>query len=434
MEQLIEWFELTGIGEDAALLAARLTGIAVVLLLAWLANLVAKRIILRIVDNVISKSRQNWLKVLQEKRVLSRFSHVAPAIVIYWLAPVALQDWETVTSAAHLAVRLYLVVIFLMVIDAGLNAVVAGYERYSRGSLPIKGFVQAIKLVVFLLGAILIVSIAVGQELLVLLSGFGALTAVLMLIFRDPILGLVAGVQLSANDMVKKGDWIEMPQQGADGDVIDVSLTTVKVQNWDRTITNIPSYSLISDSFRNWRGMQQAGGRRMKRSLLIDLRSIRFVDRELLDRLRTVRLLEAYLDSKLKEIDDYNRERRVSDEDLINGRHLTNIGCFRAYCAEYLRNHPRVHQEMIQISRQLDPTPHGLPLEVYAFARETAWVNYEGIQSDIFDHLFAVLPFFGLRLFQQPSGADLDTLAQSLAARNSPPPDTPDPRAEPTDP
>ncbi len=420
MEQLIQWFERTGIGDDGALIAARLTGILALLLLAWLANLIAKRIILRVADGIINKSRVNWLKILQEKKVFSRFSHVAPAIVLYFLTPIALREWDAVIDITHVAVRIYLIVIFIVVIDGALNAVVAGYERFSGGTLPIKGFVQAIKLIVFLLGGVFIVSTLMGQELLVLFSGLGALTAILMLIFRDPILGLVAGVQLSANDMVKKGDWIEMEKQGADGDVIDVSLTTVKVQNWDRTITNIPSYSLISDSFRNWRGMKEAGGRRMKRSLYLDLSCIRFVDRELMERLRNIRLLQSYLEGKCREIDEYNREHQIDDKDLINGRRLTNIGCFRIYCAEYLRNHPRVHQEMIQISRQLDPTPQGLPLEIYAFAKEIAWVDYEAIQSDIFDHLFSILPYFDLRLFQQPGGADIDKLSQALTPKNPP--------------
>ncbi len=415
METLIKlWHEQAGLTEAAAMIAARITGAVLVLLLSWLANLIAKKIILRIVDGVIEKSRINWLKILQEKRVFVRFSHVAPAVVIYYLLPQVFQDWARVIDIGQLAARIYLISVFIIVIDAALNAVTAGYERYSRGTLPIKGFVQATKLVVFLIGGILVVSTLMGQDLVVLLSGLGALTAVLMLIFRDPILGLVAGVQLSANDMVRKGDWIEMPNQGADGSVIDVSLTTVKVQNWDRTITNIPAYTLISDAFLNWRGMQESGGRRMMRSLHLDLRSIRFVDAELLERLKKIRLLEPYLREKVEAIETYNRERKIDDDDLINGRRLTNIGCFRAYCAEYLRNHPKVHQEMTQISRQLHPTPQGLPLEIYAFARDINWVNFEGIQSDIFDHLFSVLPYFDLRLFQQPAGTDLESLAQSL--------------------
>ena len=420
MEILLDWWrDQAGLSEQGALVAARISGIILVVFLSWLANLVAKKLILRLVDSVIGKSRINWLKVMQEKRVFARFSHIAPAVVIYYLAPEVLFDWEAGVHAAYLATRLYLIVVFIMVIDATLNSVTAGYERFSHGTLPIKGFVQAIKLIVFLIGGVLVVSTLMGQDLLVLFSGLGAMTAVLMLIFRDPIMGLVAGVQLSANDMVRKGDWIEMPQQGADGDVIDVSLTTVKVQNWDRTITSIPAYSLISDSFRNWRGMQLAGGRRMKRSIYLDLRSIRFVDRELLDRLKKIRLLENYLEAKLKEINAYNEERKIAEDDLINGRRLTNVGCFRAYCAEYLRNHPKVHQELIQISRQLDPTPQGLPMEIYAFANETAWVKYEGIQSDIFDHLYSILPCFDLRLFQQPSGIDLQNLGAAMGKQDT---------------
>jgi miniconductance mechanosensitive channel len=243
----------------------------------------------------------------------------------------------------------------------------------------------------------------------VFFSGLGAVTAILLLIFKDAILGLVAGFQLSVNNMVMVGDWIEMPCRGADGDVIDVSLTTVKVQNWDKTITTIPTYSLISDSFKNWRGMSESGGRRIKRSLNIDLRTIQFADESLLNRFKGIRILGPYLEQKLSDIQQHNDDVGDDLSELINGRRLTNVGTFRAYCLAYLRNHPKIHtSHMTLLVRQLAPSEKGLPIELYAFANDIAWANYEDIQGDIFDHLLSILPEFQLSAFQEPSGADVE--------------------------
>lgn len=242
------------------------------------------------------------------------------------------------------------------------------------------------------------------------MSLLGGLTAVLLLVFKDMILGLVAGIQLSSNNMIARGDWIEMPNYGADGDVIDITLTTVMVQNWDKTITTIPTYALISDSFKNWKGMQESGGRRIKRAVNIDINSIRFVDDELLSKLRKVELLKDYLQDKLQEIDKYNQEHAVDTSLLINGRKITNIGTFRAYLIAYLRRHPLINKEMTFLVRQLRPTECGLPIEVYVFSNDKVWANYEAIQADIFDHIFAVVPEFGLRVFQNPTGSDFQFL------------------------
>ena len=247
-----------------------------------------------------------------------------------------------------------------------------------------------------------------------ILTGLGAMTAVLILVFKDSILGFVASMQLSMNDMVRIGDWIEMPKFGADGDVIDVTLHTVKVQNWDKTITTIPSYALISDSFKNWRGMSESGGRRIKRAVNIDVNSIRFCDEAMLHRFEKNNLLKGYLQTKQSELTEYNTKHGNDPQDLINARHLTNVGTFRAYMVEYLKNHPNIHQNMTFLVRQLPPGEHGLPIELYVFSNDQDWVNYEGIQSDIFDHLLAIAPQFGLRIFQRPSGADLEALARKV--------------------
>lgn len=416
---MVEWIEFlksNGMDERLADPVVWLAGVLVLALLAWLTNLLAKKVILRVVHVLIARSEFVWFKILQEEKVFSSLSHVAPAIVIQRFAPMLFERWPEIIAGAKIGVNIYLIIVALLVVGAVLNSVVNGYERREKSQgIPVKGFVQAIKLVIYLFGMILIVATFLGKEPLYLLSGLGALTAVMMLVFKDAILGFVAGIQLSANDMVRKGDWIEMPKQQADGDVIDVSLTTVKVQNWDKTITMIPSYMLISDSFRNWRGMQRSGGRRIKRSLLIDTRSVRFVDRELLDRAKKFNLLRPYLEKVLAEIQQHNLDGKLEVDDLLNGRHLTNLGIFRAYGAAYLRNHPKIHQGHTQIVRQTAPNEHGIPMEFYCFTNDIGWVAYEAIQGDIFDHMLAIIPHFGLQVFQAPSGRDLEAVAGALS-------------------
>jgi miniconductance mechanosensitive channel len=255
----------------------------------------------------------------------------------------------------------------------------------------------------------------VGKSPAMLLSGLGALSAVMMLIFRDALTGLVAGIQLSANNMLLEGDWLEMPAFGADGDVIEISLTTVKVQNWDKTISTIPTYALITNSFKNWRGMSESGGRRIKRAIHIDMTSVRFSSPEMIEKYRRMQLLRPYIEKKLQEIKAYNAEHQIDESESVNGRRITNLGTFRAYLVAYLRNHPMINQEMTFLVRHLAPTDHGIPIEVYVFSSDKVWANYEAIQADIFDHILAIIPEFGLRVFQQPTGADLQQLRTPLA-------------------
>jgi len=281
--------------------------------------------------------------------------------------------------------------------------------------LPIRGIFQGIKLVAAIVAVILAAALRVGKSPLILFSGLGAMTAILLLIFKDPILGLVTGIQLSANDMLRVGDWLEMPQYGADGDVIDISLTTVKVRNWDKTITSIPSYALISDSFKNWRNIEKVGGRRIKRAVLIDATSVRFATDEDLENLRKARLLTSHIEAKVQEIEGYNRERGVDPDFPINGRRLTNLGLFRAYLVAYLGANEHINHNLTYMVRQLAPSAEGIPLEIYGFANNTSWVPYEGIQSDIFDHVFAAVSELGLRVHQSPTGYDIRRLGESLA-------------------
>ncbi len=388
--------------------------------LAWLANYAAKRFINSVIHPLIHKSGAKWDDKLADHRVLIRFSHIVPAAIIHFFAPTLFETHPQLIAFCQVVVNTYLIVIALLIIDGVLNFSRAIWDQLPVGKrFPAKSFIQAAKLVINLVGCIFVLSAILGKSPLVFFSGLGAVTAILLLIFKDAILGLVAGFQLSVNNMVMVGDWIEMPGRGADGDVIDVSLTTVKVQNWDKTITTIPTYALISDSFKNWRGMSESGGRRIKRSLQIDMRTIQFADETLLERFKRINILRPYLESKLDDIQHYNANVANDFSELINGRRLTNVGTFRAYCVAYLRNHPKIHHSgMTLLVRQLAPTQTGLPIELYAFANDTAWANYEDIQGDIFDHLLSILPEFELSAFQAPSGADLAKVGAQLIEKN----------------
>jgi miniconductance mechanosensitive channel len=408
LDSLQTWFLRVGLTADAAQLATTLSGLVGLILLAALANFVAKRIILRIVTKIVMGSRFTWDNVMLQTGVFTRLSHLAPALVINSLGPTVLGASPDVFEAVRMAVNLYLIFIWLGVLYAVLNAFHLLAEEHGRmRGVPVKGFVQAFKLIATLLAIIFALALMLGKSPLLLLSGLGALTAVLLLVFRDAILGFVAGIMISTNEIVRVGDWIEMPSAGADGDVVDVSLTTVKVRNWDKTITTIPTYNLISESFKNWRGMKESGGRRIKRSIYLDMQSIRFADAQMLERWKKISHVREHLNRKLAEIAEDNQRLGPDANVLGNGRRLTNVGTFRAYCISYLRAHKMIHQDMTFLVRQLQPTAHGLPLEIYVFVNDTTWAVYEGVQADIFDHLLAVLGCFDLRVYQHPSGYDV---------------------------
>lgn len=410
LKSLHSGIERLGVSSDVAQLTSQSIGILLIVALSFLSNFIAKRIILRLVNKIIDRSQFVWLKALQAHKFFSRLSHIAPAIVIRLLVPLVTPSLSDLT---RICTDIYVLSIVWLLIDSLLNALnTISHNNGISQKIPIKGFTQAIKLIAFLVACILALSIVFGKSPVFFLSGLGALTAVLLLVFRDALLGLVAGVMISVNNMVRTGDWIEMPSAGADGDVIDVSLTTVKVRNWDKTITTIPSYDLISKSFKNWQGMFDSGGRRIKRALYIDMRSVRFLDEEMIKRMMKIRRLRGYLQRKVKEVLETNAEFGDDLEALCNGRRLTNLGTFRAYCEAYLREHGQINQNMLMIVRQLAPTEHGLPLEIYAFTADTRWVVYESIQSDIFDHLISVMKEFELEVFQSPSGKDLQGLIQ----------------------
>ncbi|MFJ7972842.1 mechanosensitive ion channel family protein [Psychrobacillus sp. NPDC096389] len=379
-----------------------------IIILCIVANFITKKVVIRIISKIVNNTKFQWDNMLLERKVFHKLSHIVPAIIIYRFAS-TFSSYQDLIEKGAMA---YLIIMGLVLISASLNAMNDTYQTYEISKTkPIKGYIQVVKIIVIIIGVILIIANLVGKSPLILLSGIGALSAVFMLVFRDSLLGLVAGIQLSTNDMVQVGDWIEMPKYGANGDIIDISLVTVKVQNFDKTVTMIPSYALISDSFINWRGMQKSGGRRIKRSLFIDTNSITFCTEEMINNFKDIHYLSDYIVSKEREIEEFNTKNKISKSSPVNGRALTNIGVFRAYISNYIQHHPGINQEMTLMVRQLAPSEHGLPLEIYAFTNSVQWTVYETVQADIFDHLFAIAPEFGVQLFQSPSGNDLKVFA-----------------------
>ncbi|WP_149196387.1 mechanosensitive ion channel family protein [Luteimonas suaedae] len=403
--------------------AGTLLGLLALALGAALASWITRRILLRIVRKLVQASPMHWDDALLASGVLSRLAHVVPALVISFGIAAVPDLPEAAVLVVRNVARAYVVLTVALALGNLFNALGDLYARDAARarSRPIKGYLQVAKLVVFLIAAVLAIAALIDRSPLILLSGLGAMTAVLLLVFKDTILSLVASVQLSGNDMLRVGDWIEMPELGADGDVIDIALNTVKVQNWDKTVTTIPTYRLISDSFKNWRGMEESGGRRIKRALLIDQSSVRFLEPQERDALRRIALIDGYLDAKKRELEEWNAQLESAGKDPVNTRRVTNIGTFRAYVEAYLRAHPQIRQDMTLMVRQLEPGATGVPLQVYCFTATTAWTVYEGIQSDIFDHLLAVLPEFGLRLFQAPGGADVAAALARLQGQGGQP-------------
>ena len=411
LRSLLDWlmaqFEHSGIDAVWAGLLVNLIGGLLLVLLSWLAYLVAKRVVLRAIRFLSSKTSSDWDKVLIEHKVFARLSNVVPALVAHVLAPVVFAGMESLAGFVQGLAKVYLVVVLLFTLQALLNGLQTIYQRYDISKrMPIKGLLQAAMLVASFVGGVFIISIVMGREVGTLMAGLGAMVMGFLFVFKDAIMGLVAGIQIATNDTVRKGDWIEMKGHGIDGDVIDVSLTTVKVQNFDKTVVSIPTSKLITDACRNWRGMKDSGGRRIKRPIRIDMRSIRFADEALLGKFQRFDLLGDYLQSKLDEVNAHNQTANKDLSELVNGRRLTNIGTFRAYIMAYLKSHPQIRQDRTFLIRQLAPGDNGLPIEIYIFTDTTVWAEYEAIQADIFDHLLAVIPEFGLAPFQNSTGKE----------------------------
>ncbi len=386
-------------------------GLAALLLVAWVANVVARRYLVRLVERLTAKSPIDWDDVVAHHGVFQRLAHLIPLAIVYFGIDLVPNVPANVYSFVEIIALVLIVWTVMRSADGFLNAVEQIYKGLPMSKdRPIKGWLQILKIFMYVMGSILVVAIAIGQSPLVLLGGFGAMTAVLMLVFKDTILSVVASIQIASNDMIRIGDWVEMPKYGADGDVIEIALHTVKIQNWDKTVTAVPTHAFITDWFKNWRFMSESGGRRISRDLLVDQSTIRFLTEEEIDRFKRFDLLREYIDEKEITLADVNRPLEEAHEDPVNARRLTNIGTLRTYIFAYLQSHPQINPEMTLLVRQREPTPDGLPIQIYCFTSTTKWGEYEDIQSDIFDHILAIVPEFGLRVFQRPSGVDLREL------------------------
>ncbi len=413
MDELIQYLKNIKLGEQAVPFAIDVLFLVGLLITAYLLNFIVKRIALAVVGRVVSKTANRWDDIILNRKVFDRLSHLVPALIIYIMAPFVFEDNATASNFVQKTTLIAMLFLSVFALDAFLSAVADIYATYDISrKVPIRGVVQIIKLALYVLIIIVSISVVIGKSPQFLIGGLGAMTAVIMLIFKDPILGFAAGIQISANKMVQIGDWIEMPNHGADGEVAEINLTTVKVQNWDKTITTVPTFALVNESVKNWRGMSESGGRRIKRSIYIDISSIKFCTREMLDKFKQIQFISEYIQDKKHELAKYNEDMMVDDTVLVNGRRLTNIGTLRAYIVAYLRNHPNINQEMTFLVRQLEPGPNGIPIEIYVFSSDKVWANYEAIQADIFDHILAVVPEFDLRIFQHPTGKDFRNFRQ----------------------
>lgn len=410
----LQWFMDLGIAEGIAAGLTLTLDLIILIVANLLVDWLGRKIILRVVSRIVKRSKNDWDDVFLEKRVFNGLAHILPAAVTYYSMPYILDDMTSWLPTINLFLGIYVIVVVMLVVHRFLKSLelIAYKLAYFEGK-PVGSFIQLFSIVNYIVGSVFILSQLVGKTPLTILGAFGAATAVLLLIFRDTILGLVASIQISINDMVRIGDWVTMEKYGADGDVVEINLTTVKIRNWDKTISTVPTYAFISDSFKNWRGMQSVGVRRIKRSIYIDLASVRFCDEALLERLGKIELIKGYLHTRQEEINNYNLKHKFDRSERINGRNMTNLGVFRKYAEEYLRKNPNISKEDTLMVRQLEPGAQGLPLEIYCFSLDIQWVNYEQIQSDLFDHLLAAIKHFDLRLFQNPTGSDFSRLSKN---------------------
>jgi len=404
------FLENTGLSEQLAIFLENFTVLVLIVLLAFLADRIVKFILIRLVGNMVKASKNKYDDILLKKKLFSRIAHIAPALVIN-ATVVFLVDAAGLVGFIKVITELYIILIVALVLDSLISALHEIYMQLpvSKGR-NIKGYVQLIKILVYIIAVLVAISILTDKSVAGLLTGLGAFAAVLMLVFKDTILGLVASIQIAGNNMVSVGDWISMPKYNADGPVIDIGLNVAKIQNWDKTIATIPTYALVSESFNNWRGMEESGGRRIKRSINIDMHSVHFVDNETIEKYKEIRILREYLDQKEKEIENFNKKIGADTSNRINGRRLTNIGTFRRYLELYLKNHPKIHSDMTFLVRHLQPSERGIPIEIYVFSKDQEWANYEAVQADIFDHVMAVIPEFDLKVFQNPTGEDWRTM------------------------
>ncbi len=410
---LVKW----GIINDTASHVDNIIILGIIILLAFLVDYICRYFFLNAFRRIARKTKNEWDDLIVDRKVINKLMHIIPAVLIYALLPIAFPQsgYAEILDFLLRMCMIYIIAVSLRFINASLTLL---HEVYSmqdkKGNKSIKGFVQIIQVALWFIGAIIVIGILINKSPTTLFAGLGASAAILTLVFKDTIVGFVAGIQLFANDMLRPGDWITMDKYAADGTVIDVTLHAIKVRNFDKTITTIPPYALVNDSFQNWRGMFDSGGRRIKRSVFIDMNSVKFCTPEMLEKFRKISLLSDYLNNKEKELNEYNETHHIDSSVWVNGRRQTNLGVFRAYLASYLKHHPHVHREFYCMVRHLQPTEKGIPIELYFFSTITDWVTYEGIQADVFDHVLAVIPEFELSVFQNVSGSDLRQIGKEL--------------------
>ncbi len=411
IDWLTDWLIGLGVEETSTMYLKLVILLFILFIISYVTNLIVKKILIRSIRLVIKKTKTVWDDALVENKVFISLSHIAPAILIYLTTPYIFQDFAGAIPYILRLLNAYISIVLIIAIINFLNTL----KYYSENTKlfkdnPLDSYFQLVKIAIYIIGGIIILSFLLNKSPLYFFSALGAMTVVLLLIFKDTIMGFVASIQLSANDMIRIGDWVSKPKYGADGDVIEINLTTIKIQNWDKTVTTIPTYAFISESFKNWRGMSESGGRRIKRSLNIKISSIKFCTLEVLERFKKFQLIKDYIEEKSNKIEEYNKENKIDKSYLINGRHLTNIGIFRVYAEAYVKNNPDINLNMTCMIRQLLPTEKGLPIEIYTFSNRQEWVTYEGIMSDMFDHLIAAVPEFELEVFQNPTGTDFRKL------------------------
>ena len=409
--RIVEWLISIGLSESLAIFIKTTIYVIVFGTLSILANFIIKKIIVRIVVSIIHKTKNTWDDIFVKEKVFTRLSHIVPALIILFSSNLIFKDYPELIPFVTKAAYFYIILIILIVVNSIILALHSIYNTFPISETRhIKGYVQLVQILIVFIGILVIISVIFDAELKGLFLGLGTFAAVLLLVFKDTILGFVASIQVAMNNMVNPGDWISMPGRKTDGVVLEINLNTVKVQNWDKTISTIPTYALVSESFQNWKGMEESGGRRIKRSISIDMTSVRFCSDEMIKRFTRIQLLKDYIDSKEKELSEYNEKNKIDPSVLANGRRMTNLGIFRKYLEGYLHAHPLIHNKMTFLVRQLQPTDRGIPLEIYVFSKDQEWANYEAIQADIFDHILAVIPEFELKVFQNPTGSDFTRL------------------------
>lgn len=409
LQEMYNFFNQLGIISGIPTLLDQFVLIVLILLLAYLSDVFCRRILVRLIRKVTEQTKATWDDMLFNDKVMNNFCHLVTPVVVYVLIPLAFSYQPQFLAFVLKICLIYIIAVSLRFVNIFLGAMftLSNQKREFRDR-PLKGVYQIIQVCLFFIGAIIIISILIDKSPAKLFAGLGASAAILMLVFKDSIMGLVSGIQLSAHDMLRPGDWITMSKYDANGVVLEVSLNTVKVRNFDNTIITIPPYALVSDSFQNWRGMQESDGRRVKRSVNIDMTSVRFCTKEMLDKYEKIILLKEYIRQTEEAVHAHNKACGIDNLSQVNGLHQTNLGVFRAYLERYLQSLPTVNKNMTYMVRQLQPTEKGLPLEIYFFSIEKEWVPYEKVQADVFDHVLAVIPEFGLRVFQNPSGADIE--------------------------